>query len=385
MTEISSVPFGRPWITDKERDAVQKVLEGHILTHGAKCKEFETAFAAFIGGDAYCLTVSSCMLALHLAYFQMGIGPGDEVIVPAQTHTATVHAVELVGATPIFVDCDLQTGNMDCEKIEAAVTPDTKAIGLVHFLGIPCDMDHVLRVADQYQLKVIEDCALAIGACYKGKHVGLFGDVGCFSFYPVKHITTGEGGMFVTRHSGVAEQISRLRAFGVDRSYSERTVPGKYDVTVLGINSRMSEMQAAIGCQQLTKVDQILKLRADNFAQLKAGLAGIKGISILDADHPNKANSHYCLSVILHGDFKDYRDSIITGLKKAGVGTSIYYPHPVPRLTYYKNKYGYQKELYSNAETISDCSIALPVGPHVIPSDIGYISKSFKKVIEEII
>ena len=385
MTDIPSIPFGRPWITNGERAAVQQVLEGHILTHGVKCEEFENAFARFVGGDAYCLTVSSCMSALYLAYFQMGIGFGDEVIVPAQTHTATVHAVELVGAKPVFVDCNLQTGNMDCERIEAAITPDTKAIGLVHFLGIPCDMDHVLRVADQYQLKVIEDCALAVGACYEGKHVGLFGDVGCFSFYPVKHITTGEGGMFVTRHAGLAEQVSRLRAFGVDRGYSERTVPGKYDVTILGLNSRMSEMQAAIGCQQLTKVNQILKLRADNFSQLKAGLSGIKGISILDTDHPNKVNSHYCLSVILHDDFKDYRDSIIAGLKKAGVGTSIYYPHPVPRLTYYKNKYGYQKESYSNAVAISDCSIALPVGPHVIPSDIDYISKSFKKVIEEIV
>ena len=184
MTEIPSIPFGRPWITDKERGAVQKVLEGHILTHGSKCKEFEAAFADFTEGDAHCLTVSSCMSALHLAYFQMGIGLGDEVIVPAQTHTATVHAVELVGATPVFVDCNLQTGNMDCEKVEAAITPNTKAIGLVHFLGIPCDMDQILRIANQHQLKIIEDCALAVGARYKGKHVGLLGDVGCFSLLP---------------------------------------------------------------------------------------------------------------------------------------------------------------------------------------------------------
>ncbi|HIM12520.1 TPA: DegT/DnrJ/EryC1/StrS family aminotransferase, partial [Candidatus Poribacteria bacterium] len=331
------------------------------------------------------LAVSSCKSALHLAYFQMGIGLGDEVIVPAQTHTATVYAVELVGATPIFVDCDLQTGNMNCERIEAAITINTKAIGLVHFLGVPCDMDQIFHIADQHQLKIIEDCALAVGARYKSKHVGLFGDVGCFSFYPVKHITTGEGGMFVTRHSDVGEQISKLRAFGVDRSHSERNVPGKYDVVALGLNSRMSEMQAAMGCQQLNKIDQILELRTNNFMELKARLSDINGISILDADHPNKVNAHYCLSVLLHDDLKDYRDKIIAGLKEAGVGTSIYYPHPVPRLTYYKNKYGYQKESYSNAATISDCSIALPVGPHVISSDIDYISESFKKVIGKIV
>ena len=385
MKEIPSIPFGRPWIANSEREAVQKVLEGHILTHGTKCKEFEDAFTQFIGGNACCLAVSSCMSALHLAYLQMGIGLGDEVIVPAQTHTATVHAVELVGATPIFVDCDLQTGNMNCERIEAAITINTKAIGLVHFLGVPCDMDQIFHIADQHQLKIIEDCALAVGARYKSKHVGLFGDVGCFSFYPVKHITTGEGGMFVTRHSDVGEQISKLRAFGVDRSHSERNVPGKYDVVALGLNSRMSEMQAAMGCQQLNKIDQILELRTNNFMELKARLSDINGISILDADHPNKVNAHYCLSVLLHDDLKDYRDKIIAGLKEAGVGTSIYYPHPVPRLTYYKNKYGYQKESYSNAATISDCSIALPVGPHVISSDIDYISESFKKVIGKIV
>ena len=384
MTGIPSIPFGRPWITNSEREAVQKVLEGHILTHGAKCKEFENAFAQFIGRNTFCFAVSSCMSALHLAYFQMGIGPGDEVIVPAQTHTATVHAVELVGATPIFVDCDLQTGNMNCERIEAAITTSTKAIGLVHFLGIPCDMDQILHIADQHQLKVIEDCALAVGARYKGKHVGLFGDAGCFSFYPVKHITTGEGGMFVTRHADIGEQISRLRAFGVDRSHDERAVPGKYDVTVLGLNARMSEMQAAIGCQQLGKIGQILELRANNFNRLKASLTDIKGISILDADHPDKSSSHYCLSVILHGHLKNYRDKIVRGLNNIGVGTSIYYPHPVPRLTYYAKKYGFQQESCVNASAISDHSIALPVAPHVTLSDVEYISGSLKKVIEKV-
>ena len=376
-----NIPFHKPHITNKELDAVSKTIRSDWLTMGPKTLEFEEAFKQHIGSD-YAISLNSATAALHLALNAVDVGIGDEVIIPTNTFIATAEAVIYSGAKPILCDIEENYHNLDINLIEQLITPRTKAIIPVHFGGNPCDMDQISRIADQHQLKIIEDCALAVGAHYKGKHVGLFGDVGCFSFYPVKHITTGEGGMFVTRHSGVAEQVSRLRAFGVDRSYSERTVPGKYDVTVLGINSRMSEMQAAIGCQQLTKVNQILKLRADNFAQLKAGLSGIKGISILDTDHPNKVNSHYCLSVILHDDFKDYRDSIIAGLKKAGVGTSIYYPHPVPRLTYYKNKYGYQKESYSNAVTISDCSVALPVGPHVTPSDIDYISNSFKKMIE---
>ena len=381
MKQDPTIPFGRPRITDKERNAVQEVLQGHILTHGTKCKEFEAKFASYIGGGGHSLTTSSCMSALHLAYIQMGIGPGDEVIVPAQTHTATAHAVELVGARPVFVDCDLQTGNMDCDKIEPLITENTKAIGLVHFLGIPSDMDHILRISERNQLKIVEDCALAIGSRYKGKHVGLFGDVGCFSFYPVKHITTGEGGMFVTKYSGIAEQVSKLLAFGVDRSYSERTTPGQYDVTLLGMNSRMSEMQAALGCEQMDKIDQILKLRLSNFTRLKASLSDIKGILILDVDDPNKTSSHYCLSVILQDNLKGYRDNIIRDLNKAGVGTSIYYPHPVSRLTYYKNKYGYQAKRFANAQIISDRSIALPVGPHVAPTDIQYIIETFKNIV----
>ena len=190
--------------------------------------------------------------------------------------------------------------------------------------------------------------------------------------------------MFVTRHADIGEQISRLRAFGVDRSHDERAVPGKYDVTVLGLNARMSEMQAAIGCQQLAKIDQILELRANNFKRLKASLTDIKGISTLDADHPDKSSSHYCLSVILHDHLKNYRDKIIRGLNNIGVGTSIYYPHPVPRLTYYANKYGFQQESCVNASVISDHSIALPVAPHVTLSDVEYISGSLKKVIEKV-
>jgi dTDP-4-amino-4,6-dideoxygalactose transaminase len=383
MSATRNIPFGKPWITEDERAAVLGVLAGDILTHGPQAKAFETEFAAFMGDGAHCLTVSSGMAALHLAYWQLGIGPGDEVIVPAQTHVATVHAVEMVGATPVFADCDLPTGNIDPRAIERLVGPRTKAIGIVHYNGIPCDMDEIMAIADQHGLKVVEDCALAVGARYRGKHVGLFGDAAIFSFYPVKHITTGDGGMFATRHADLAAKVSKARAFGVDRSFGEREVPGMYDVPTLGINYRMSDINASIGRQQMKKLATILEKRRANFVALKQALAGLPGTMVLDADRPEARQSWYCLTIVLEGASVERRNAIVKALNAAGVGTSIYYPQPVPRLTYYRNKYNSDLSLYPNAARVSDQSIALPVGPHLGPDDMAYIGAAFGRVIKE--
>jgi perosamine synthetase len=381
MTRSRPIPFGRPWITDADREAVMEVLQGHILTHGPQGQAFENEFAAFTGDRAHCVTVSSGMAALHLAYLHFGIGVGDEVIVPAQTHVATVHAVEWVGARPVFVDCDGATGNLTAAGIAAAISPRTKAISVVHFIGIPCPMGEIMAVAGQHGLKVIEDCALAVGARYQGKHVGLWGDVGCFSFYPVKHITTGEGGMFITRHPEVGKSVAKLRAFGVDRGYSERTIPGIYDVPMLGFNYRMSEMQAALGRVQLGRVQEILARRRANFGALKRGLSGTPGLTVLDSQLTEAQSSHYCLSLVLEGVDRDQRDAVVTSLNAAGIGTSIYYPHPVPRLAYYRGKYGYEAGRYGQAARISDQSIALPVGPHITEADVEFILESVHQAL----
>jgi dTDP-4-amino-4,6-dideoxygalactose transaminase len=385
MTTLRTIPFGRPWITAEDQQAVLAVLQSPVLTHGPQGQQFETDFAHFLGEECYCITVSSCMAALHLAYLQMGIGAGDEVIVPAQTHTATAHAVEWVGARPVFVDCELSTGNLDVTQIESALTPRTKALSLVHFLGVPCDMDAILALAARYGLKVVEDCAIALGTRYRGRHVGLFGEVGCFSFYPVKHITAGEGGMVVTRSPEVAEKISRLRAFGVDRSHGERTRPGQYDVVTLGLNYRMSELQAALGRSQLRRAPEILAARRVNFTRLKSLLTPVQDVAVLDVTDAHSLHSHYCLSVLLKGQLAEQRDALADALKQAGIGTSVYYPQPVPRMTYYRRKYGYCAEAYPHAEAISDQSIALPVGPHLIPEDIDYIATCFQQAAKEIV
>lgn len=383
-TEKQSIPFARPWITDRGRNAVMEVLHGDILTHGPQNKAFEQEFAEFVGDGAHCVAVSSCMAALHLTYMQLGIGSGDEVIVPAQTHVATAHAVEIVGARPIFVDCEPQTGNPDPNKIEALVTPRTRAIGLVHFVGIPCDMDAIMDIAERHGLRVIEDCALALGARYRGKHVGLFGDAGCFSFYPVKHITTGDGGMFVSSDQQLAEKIAKARGFGVDRTFAQRTTPGMYDVPTLGLNYRMSDINAALGRVQLGRIDQILGRRQRNFGTLRTLLESTPHVRILDTAIAHAQSSHYCLSVVLTGPLADRRNDLIARLKQAGVGTSIYYPQPVPRMTYYRDKYGYDESCCPYAEATSDHSIALPVGPHLSENDVSYIGHTVREVLNGI-
>lgn len=384
MTNFRSIPFGRPWITDEDRRAVMEVLEGPILAHGPQGKGFEADFAAFASDDAHCVAVSSCMAALHLACLHFGIGLGDEVIVPAQTHVATVHAIEWTGARPVFADCDPATGNLTAETISALITPRTKAVSVVHFVGIPCNMPEIVNLAENHGLKVIEDCALALGSRHEGRHAGLFGDAGCFSFYPVKHITTGEGGMFITRHEAVAQSIAKLRAFGVDRSYSERAIPGIYDVTSLGLNYRMSEIQAALGRTQLSRANYLLEKRGSNFSALKQKISKIEGIRILDAQSPASQSSYYCMSVVFEKGLKEHRDAIVNRLKAEGIGTSVYYPHPVPRLKYYSNKYGYDSTRFPNAVHISDHSLALPTGLHLSSEDIDYIAEKLVETVKEI-
>jgi perosamine synthetase len=370
-----TIPFGQPWIGQEERQAVLQVLDQPVLTHGPQTHAFEEEFVSFAGGG-YAVATSSCMGALHLACWELGFGPGDDVIVPAQTHTATVHAIELMGSKPVFVDCDPRTGNMTAEGIRMALTPRTKGIVLVHFLGIPCEMDGILSLAEEHGLKILEDCALAIGSTWKGIHVGLIGDAGAFSFYPAKHITTGEGGMLITRHRNLAESAVKRRGFGVDRTISERKIPGVYDVTMLGLNYRMSEISAAIGRCQIKRIPAILALRQKNAHTLISLVEELEGSSVLASTHPDAKETHYCVSLILPKSLRSKRNAIMLGLKEMEIGTSVYYPQPVPRMAYYREKYGYDSSVYSQAETISDGSIALPVGPHLNDSDMEHIANT---------
>ena len=379
-TETLSIPFGKPMIGQEEIQAVCDVLSGTVLVHGPRAKTFEEDFARFTGAP-HAVSVSSCTAALHLSYFYLGLQSGDEVIVPAQTHVATAHAVELCGAKPVFVDAEKETGNIDLAQIEKKISSRTRAISVVHFLGMPVNMEEVNRIAQKKGLFVVEDCALALGSTFKGVRAGLHGDTGCFSFYPVKHMTTAEGGMLVTRHEKIAAAVKLQKAFGVDRQADERSIPGIYDVTALGFNYRLSEIQAAIGIEQLKRMETFLKRRKENYEALSKGLAEVSEVRQFQSSHGDYQSSHYCLSLLLQESLLSKRFEIVEFLKKNGVGTSVYYPQPVPRMTYYKNKYHYDEKSFPVASWISQASISLPVGPHLDPEDMKTIVETVKDAI----
>lgn len=382
--DTRDVPFGRPMIGEEERAAVMDVLASPQLVHGPRAKAFEAEFAKYLGPGAHATTVSSCTAGLHLAYMHLGIGPGDEVIVPAETHVATAHAVEITGARPVFVDCEPGTGNIDPAAVESAVTERTRAISVVHYLGLPVDMASINRIAAKRGIFVVEDCALAVEASFEGKACGLLGDVGVFSFYPVKHLTTAEGGMVVSKHAPVVASIDNIKAFGYDRSPSERKVPGVYDVARLGLNYRMNEIGAAIGLEQLRKVKEFQRRRVANARALRAGLAGIAEVTVLSDGDSRRVHGNYCLAAVLDKRLEERRPEIIESMKRRGAGTSVYYPVPIPLSAYYSKKYGYTRDMFPNAARISYQSIALPVGPHLNEDDMQHVSNSLKSAIGEL-
>ncbi len=376
----TNIPFGKPLIKKEEKNAVSKILNNPILVHGPKTPEFEALFSKFTNSK-YSIAVSSCTAGLHLFYFTLGIKKGDEVIVSSQTHVATAHAIELVGATPIFIDSNTEDGNIDVKKIEEKITKKTRAICIVHYLGIPCDIEELLKIKKKYKLYLLEDCALALGSKYKKKHVGLFGDAGVFSFYPVKHITSAEGGMIITNNLNLSKKLKINRAFGVNKTHSKRSIPGMYDVESLGFNYRMSEIHAAIGCEQIKKIKSFLNIRKKNFNHLKRLFSKNDDIKVIDTYEVNKVNSHYCLMLLLPNQNQKNRSKLINELKKNQIGTSIYYPHPVPRLNYYKKKYKFDKNKFINSIMFSDQTICLPVGQHL---KIVHMNKIYFNVIKAI-
>lgn len=363
-----------------EIDAVARVLAGPQLVHGPAAKEFEETFAARIC-VGHAVSLSSCTAGLHLALLSKGIGPGDEVIVPAMTHVATAHAVEFCGATPIFVDVEPDTGNIDPDGLAAAIGPRTRAAIVVHYLGLPCDMARITPPVREAGLLLVEDCALAVDATYDGQKAGGLGDVGCFSFYPVKHMTTLEGGMATTNDAEFAGAIRKRRAFGYDQTLGERKVPGVYDVDVLGYNYRMNEAQAAVGIVQLARLDAFQKARAVNHAALKKALAAVEDVTVFEATKGKAVSSHYCLNAILPRGGQIERGKVIAELKARGVGTSVHYPKALPLLRYYRERYGAKPGAYPVAEWLADQTISLPVGPHLAPGDPARIADAFGAAI----
>ena len=354
----SRVYFGRPLIGPAERAAAMGVLCVSQLSQGGAVAAFEEGFQQFTTGGL-ATAVSSCTGALHISCMSL-FEPGDEVIVPALTHVATAHAVEAMGAIPVFADVSRETGSLDFRTVELVATEKTKGVMVVHYLGACRDIGLIAAWARDSKVHVIEDCALALGTHVGETHVGLFGKVGCFSFYPVKHITTGgEGGMLLTRSKQLSDTFHRKRHFG----QAERMG----DVTTLGLNYRMTEMQGAIGCVQLNRFTEFARRRARNYDVLRAALARgrLSGIEVVESPIP----SHYAITIFVPDD----RDDLRRRLKARNVETSIYYPHAVPLLKYYARKYGYKPGDFPNAEAIAKHTICLPVGPHLVDKHMEHL------------
>ena len=375
------IPFGKPQLDTDVFDAVRTVLESGMLVHGTVTPAFEAAFAQRIGA-AEAVAVSSCTAGLHLTLFTRNIGPGDRVAVPAMTHVATAHSVELVGAEPVFIDVDPATGNMDPAALEAGEGP-LAVIMPVHYLGLPCDMDRILAVAQKKGAFVLEDCALAVDATWGDQKAGTLGLAGSFSFYPVKHMTSIEGGMVTTNDPALAHELRRRRAFGYNRALGERTRPGLYDVDILGMNYRMSEVETAVGLAQLTHLDDFMADRSRNDAALRAILTRIDGLTLFPDTHGKATSSHYCINAVLPRDGSVSRDRVVDGLNARKIGSSVHYPGPVPLFTYYSQKYGYKAGQFPVAEWLADQTISLPVGPHLTRGDAERVGNAFQEAYSE--
>lgn len=376
------ISFGKPIIQTRDIKFVSNILKNPILAHGKNMEDFERQFRLFTSSK-YSLSVNSGMAALHLSALSIGLKKYDEVIVSSMTHVATVNAIEATGAKPIFVDCNLVDGNIDIQKVEKNINKKTKAIFVVHFLGIPADIDSLVRLAKKNKLFLVEDCALALGSKYRNKHVGNFGDFGCFSFYPAKHITTGEGGMLTLKRKIFYNLTKLIRGHGVDRDFQKRKIPGQYDVKINGYNYRMSEINAGLGLRQMKLINKFITLRKKNFLLLKNSLKYSSIGHVLDSDCKKKFVSNYALTLFINDINEIKRNKIIKNLLDFNIGLSVYYPKPVSEFSYYKKKYNVNIQNIKNSLNLSRQSITFPIGPHLNNNHIEYMANKINTVIKK--
>jgi len=366
------IPIARPIISEEEKQAVLAVLESGQLAQGEKVAEFEREFAAFCGAR-YAVATSSGTTALHTALLAHGIGPGDEVITTPFTFIASANAILFTGARPVFVDIEPETFNIDPNRVEEAVRERKKkgarlrAILPVHLFGHPCDIEAIMEIARRYDLLVIEDACQAHGASVNGKKVGTFA-TGCFSFYPTKNITTGEGGIILTDDEKVAEKARMIRDHGMRKRYYHE---------ILGFNFRMTDIQAAIGLAQLKKLPQWNERRIRNAAYLTERLRPLPFV-VPPVVKKGCVHVFHQYTIRIKGD----RDKAAEWLRARGIGVSIYYPLPVHQQPVYRDL-GY-KDVLPEAERASREVLSLPVHPALSPEDLEAIVEAVASLGEEI-
>lgn len=377
------IHFAQPLFGKEEKREILSVLQSGWVTLGPKVGQFEEEFAKYVGAK-YAVAVSSCTAALHLSALVAGLGKGDEVITTPFTFAATSNILFHVGATPVFVDIDEKTFNIDTAKIEAKITPRTKAIMPVHYGGQPVDMEKVVKLAKKYNLKIIEDAAHAIGAEYKGRRIGAIGDLTCFSFHPIKNISTGDGGMITTDNKDYAEKLMLLRLHGMSKEAWKRHAKAgswKYDILSAGFKYNMTDLQAALGIHQLRKLDTFIAKR-ESYAGIYDKLLGKIAEITLPYVEKNIRHARNLYTVMIDTSrLKINRDDLVERLKEANIGVSVYFI-PLYHFSYYQ-KLGYKKTGLPITERIYQKIISLPLYPKMRLADIYYVAKTVKGLIEK--
>ena len=356
----NSVPFFKPQLLEEDKKAILKSLNSSMLTNGPVVNEFEKKFAKFTK-SRYAVAVSNATSALHLSLISLGIGKGDEVIMPDLTFIATANSVLMTGATPVLADVTPDTFQISIDSIKKSITKKTKAILPVHLYGKSCDMNSIQKIAKKNNLKIIEDCAHAIGTKYKNKHVGTFGDTGCFSFYPSKNITTLEGGMIITNSKKLDENLRMGRNHGINRTLKDRyssKYPWEYDIKQYGYNYRLDEIRSTLGINQLKRINKINNSRRDAFKYYCKKLSNIDGILLPSQDNLKEHACHLFVISIDKSKFGLDRNRIHEKLLKKGIYTSIHYK-PLHLFTLFKKKSKIYDDLI-NSSKLYDQIISLP-------------------------
>jgi dTDP-4-amino-4,6-dideoxygalactose transaminase len=361
------IPVADPYISQDDVEAVTEAVKNKRLSQGEYVEKFEKAFSNYLKSK-HALAVSNGTAALHLALLSLDVKRGDEVIVPSFTFIASSNCILYVGAKPIFVEINPRTFNIDPEKIENAISPKTKAIIVVHYAGQPADLDTIMDIAEKHGIQVIEDAAEAHGAKYKNKMAGSIGLIGCFSFYPNKNMTTGEGGMVVTNDNLIAEKTRLLRSHGQDSRYHHIT---------LGYNYRMTDIQAALGTTQLRKLDWVLRMKEEAAKYYTELLSDVDGVQ---TPYVMRDVTHTYMFYTVKFLNKCVRNRVMQHLSERGIETRIAFP-PVHLQPFYRSLYGYKEGYLPITEECADRVLSLPIYPHIRREDQKFVVEA---VLEEV-
>jgi perosamine synthetase len=355
------IPIAKPIIGRDVRKAVNKVLRSGNLTQGPEVAAFEREFSQFVN-ERECVAVNSGTSALHLALLSLGIGAGDEVIIPSFTFAATANSVALTGAKPVFVDIDIKTYNIDPNLIENAITPSTKAIQVVHLYGLPADMTKIVEIAKRYNLLIIEDAAQAHNAAINGQPAGTFGDAAAFSFYPTKNMTSGEGGMIVFKNKDAARLARLYRNQGMEKRYQNE---------IIGFNLRMTDIHAVIGRTQLKHLLKWSKKRQDNAMTLSSQLQNV--ITPFTPAGFSHVFHQYTIRVSKN------RDTLADRLTKAGVGNSVYYPTQVHKLPSFNSPTSLPQ-----TQLATETVLSLPVHPSLSKQELRRVANAVNSLVGQL-